>query len=287
MNRSLMDFFYERITYVFDTLHRLWEHERMHRKLAVMLVCYFLGSLLLIELNRRHMLPPIPASMVPHNHFYAIGMAFTVILVLEVLSLIFVLPCSFSRSIGKQFELLSLILLRDAFKELSHFAEPISYAGNEEAILKILSDGFGALLVFGLLGIYYLIQQHADEKGERTGDLYRFVAAKKAISLLLLASFFVMGAQSLGQTLTGHGHPEFFHNFYTLLIMTDILIVLVSQCFLPSFFSVFRNSGYALSTMFIRLALVAPAYFNVLMGLAAISFAILLTLVSNRLFPGE
>jgi hypothetical protein len=183
--------------------------------------------------------------------------------------------------------LLSLILLRDAFKELSHFAEPISYAGNEEAILKILSDGFGALLVFGLLGIYYLIQQHADEKGERTGDLYRFVAAKKAISLLLLASFFVMGAQSLGQTLTGHGHPEFFHNFYTLLIMTDILIVLVSQCFLPSFFSVFRNSGYALSTMFIRLALVAPAYFNVLMGLAAISFAILLTLVSSRLFPGK
>jgi hypothetical protein len=88
-----MDFFYERTTYVFDTLHRFWEHERMHRKLAVMLVCYFLGSLLLIELNRRHMLPPIPASMVPHNHFYAIGMAFTVILVLEVLSLIFVLPC--------------------------------------------------------------------------------------------------------------------------------------------------------------------------------------------------
>jgi hypothetical protein len=39
--------------------------------------------------------------------------------------------------------------------------------------------------------------------------------------------------------------------------------------------------------MFIRLALVAPAYFNVLMGLAAISFAILLTLVSSRLFPGK
>ncbi len=286
-SRTFMDFFYERVTYVFDTLHRAWEHDRMHRKLAVMLVCFFLGSLLLIELNRQHMLPQGLAAMVPDNHFYAIGMAFTVILVLEVLSLIFVLPCSFSRSIGKQFELLSLILLRDAFKELSHFAEPISYAGNEEAILKILSDGFGALAVFGLLGVYYLIQQHADEKTEQTGDLYRFVAAKKSISLLLLGSFLVMGVQSLGQALAGHGHPEFFHNFYTLLIMTDILIVLVSQCFLPSFFSVFRNSGYALSTMFIRLALVAPAYYNVLMGLAAIAFAISLTLISSRLFPGK
>ena len=282
-----MDFFYERITYIFDTLHRLWEHERVHRKLAVMLVFLFLGSLLLIELNRQHMLPPGLAAIVPDNHFYAIGMAFTVILILEVLSLIFVLPCSFSRSIGKQFELLSLILLRDAFKELTHFAEPISYLGNEEAILKILSDGFGALVVFGLLGVYYLVQQHADETGEKTGDLYRFVAAKKAISLLLLGSFFVMGAQSITEVMTSHGHLEFFHNFYTLLIMTDILIVLISQCFLPSFFSVFRNSGYALSTMFIRLALVAPAYYNVLMGLAAISFAILLTLISSKLFPGK
>jgi len=282
-----MDFFYERVTYVFDTLHRFWEHERVHRKLSVMLVCLFVGSLLMIEANRQQMLPTALAALVPHNHFFAIGYAFTVILILEVLSLIFVLPCSFSRSIGKQFELLSLILLRDAFKELSHFPEPISFTGNEEAILKILSDGFGALIVFGLLGVYYLVQKHAEDKGAKATDLYRFVAAKKSISLLLLGCFIVMGAQSLYQGLTSHGHTVFFHNFYTLLIMTDILIVLISQCFLPSFFSVFRNSGYALSTMFIRLALVAPAYYNVLMGLAAILFAITLTLISNRLFPGK
>jgi len=90
---SIMNFFYGRITYVFDSLHRLWEHERMHSKLAVTLVCYFLSSLLLIELNRQRLLPVGLAAMVPDNHFYAIGMAFTMILVLEVLSLIFVLPC--------------------------------------------------------------------------------------------------------------------------------------------------------------------------------------------------
>ena len=282
-----MNFFYERVTYVFDTLHRFWEHEHVHRKLSVMLVCLFIGDLFLIELNRRQMLPPSLAGIIPSNHFFAIGTAFTVILILEVLSLIFALPCSFSRSMGKQFELLSLILLRDAFKELSHFPEPLSFLGNEEAILKILSDGFGALIVFGLLGVYYIMQKRAEKKGKPADDLYRFVSAKKSISLLLLGSFVFMGFQSLYQTVTVHAHADFFHNFYTLLIITDILIVLISQCFLPSFFSIFRNSGYALSTMFIRLALVAPAYYNVLMGVAAISFAILLTLVSNRLFPGR
>ncbi len=282
-----MDFFYDRITYIFDVLHRFWEHERVHTKIAVLLVCLFTGSLMLIELNRQQMLPAPLASIIPENHFSAIGMAFTVILILEVLSLIFILPCSFSRSMGKQFELLSLILLRDAFKELSTFPEPLSFSGNEAAILKILSDGFGALTIFGLLGIYYLVHQKLYESGRHTDDLYRFVAAKKSISLILLGCFVVMGAENLFQVITAQPHTDFFHNFYTLLILTDILIVLISQCFLPSFFSIFRNSGYALSTMFIRLALVAPAYYNVLMGLAAILFAISLTYISHRLFPGR
>ena len=282
-----MDFFYDRVTYIFDVLHRFWEHERVHTKIAVLLVCLFTGSLILIEINRQHMLPAPLDSMIPKNHFSAIGMAFTVILILEVLSLIFILPCSFSRSMGKQFELLSLILLRDAFKELSTFPEPLSFSGNEAAIMKIVSDGFGALIIFGLLGIYYLVHQKLYESGRYTDDLYRFVAAKKSISLFLLGCFMAMGAENIFQVITAQPHTDFFHNFYTLLILTDILIVLISQCFLPSFFSIFRNSGYALSTMFIRLALVAPAYYNVLMGLAAILFAISLTYISHRLFPGR
>ena len=116
-------------------------------------------------------------------------------------------------------------------------------------------------------------------------DILGFVAAKKGISLLLLAAFVVMGGYSVVQSSTGRGHADFFHDFYTLLILTDILIVLISQCFHPSAKFVFRNSGYALSTLMIRLALVAPVYFNVLLGGAAIGFAILLSLISNYLFP--
>lgn len=276
---------YEWITWLFDPLHQFYEHEKVHKKISILLVLFFLLSLLAIELNRRHLLPASVSGVVPANHFYAIGYAFTVILILEVISLIFVLPCSFSRSVGKQFEILSLILMRNAFKELSHFHEPVTFLGNEDGILHIVSDGFGAVLIFSLLGVYYLLQSKHPGAREHLDDLYTFVAAKKGIALLLLAAFCVMGLRAVVFTISGIEHTDFFHDFYTLLILTDILVVLIAQCFDPSFYSVFRNSGFALSTMMIRLALVTPVYFNVLLGAAAILLAILLTVISGRLFP--
>ncbi len=275
---------YEKITYVFDPLHHLWEHEKMHKKISISLVLFFLASLICIELNRRNLLPASIAPAVPRNHFFAVQAAFTVVLILEVISLIFTIPCSFSRSVGKQFEILALILLRNAFKELSYFPEPITFAGNHQAVLNILSDGFGALLVFALLGYYYVIQARGSDDKMLAVDLYGFVAAKKGLALVLLVIFAVMGVRSAAGTIVGTAHTDFFHEFYTLLILTDILVVLISQCFQPSFYSVFRNSGFALSTLIIRLALAAPPYYNVLLGLAAAIFAILLTLISRNLF---
>ncbi|MDD2463040.1 MAG: hypothetical protein AB7U29_03080 [Desulfobulbus sp.] len=281
-----MNNLFARITYIFDPLQTIYEHEKVHRKISVLLVFLFLSSLAAIELKRQGLLPPNLATMVPGNHFFAVHAAFTVILVLEVISLIFVLPCSFSRSLGKQFEILSLILIRNAFKELSYFAEPLGYAGNSEKILHILASGFGALLIFTLLGVYYKIQRRSEEDGRHI-DLYSFVASKKAISLALLISFVSLGSYSIYQSLMGIEQSDFIHSFYTQLILTDILIVLVSQCFHPSAKMMFRNSGYALSTLMIRLALVAPVYYNVLLGAAAMIFAILLTLVSQHLFQGQ
>ena len=278
-----MNNIFARITYFFDPLQTIYEHEKVHRKISMVLVLLFLCSLVAIELRRRGLLPQELATLVPGNHFFAVHAAFTVILVLEVISLIFVLPCSFSRSVGKQFEILSLILIRNAFKELSYFGEPLGYEGNVDKILHILASGFGALLIFALLGVYYKIQRRSEEDG-RHMDLYSFVASKKAISLMLLISFISMGGYAIYESLMGIEHVDFLHGFYTQLILTDILIVLVSQCFHPSAKMMFRNSGYALSTLMIRLALMAPVYYNVLLGAAAMIFAILLTLVSQHLF---
>lgn len=279
-----MNFLYEKITYIFDPLHHLWEHEKMHRKIAATLTIFFIISVFGIELNRLGLVPEPLASLIPVNHFFAVQAAFTVVLILEVISLVFTLPCSFSRSVGKQFEIFSLILLRNAFKELSYFPEPITYMGNEDAILRIISDGFGALLIFALLGVYYLIQRKASDDSMKPTDLYAFVAAKKGVALVLLAFFTTMGIRSMYLTIMGIEHGDFLYEFYTILILADILVVLLAQCFQPSFYAIFRNSGYALATLIIRIALAAPPFYNVLLGAAAAAFAIMLTLGCDHLF---
>lgn len=278
-----MDRFFEYTTYIFDPLHHFWEHERLHRRLALVLVFVFLLGLGLIELNRQGLLPHVLAAHTPTNHFHAVNLAFTLVLILEVISLIFTLPCSFSKSVGKQFEILSLILLRDAFKELSSFPEPITVT-ELTPVLHILGYGFGALVVFALLGIYYRVQPVKKQDMGLPHDLFRFVAAKKGIALIILTVFVILGLTNMYNQFTGLPHIDFFPVFYTLLIFTDILLVLISQCFRPSFHAVFRNSGYALSTLFIRLALAAPPMYDVAMGIVAGFFAIALTLSWTRVF---
>ena len=72
-----MDPIFERLTYIFDPLHHFWEHERMHRRLALVLVVVFIGAVTGIELNRNGLLPATLAAHTPTNHFHAVNLAFT------------------------------------------------------------------------------------------------------------------------------------------------------------------------------------------------------------------
>ncbi|MHC1791427.1 hypothetical protein [Solidesulfovibrio sp.] len=264
--------FYEIATDLFDPLHSFWELPKTRRFVAVSQVVAFLIGLIGIELNIRGLLPPVLARVTPTSHFYAINLAFTLVLIQEVVDLIFVLPCSVTKSLGKQFEVLCLILLRDAFKELVHLKEPIVLIEAVPVLLPMLADGAGALLVFMGLGLYYR-RYRSRAQGRKGPWLYPFVATKKFLSFCLLCFFLAYGLWMGWQTAVGGEVHEFFAVFYTVLIFSDIFIVLLSHTYQPSFNSVFRNSGFALATLLIRFALAAPAYYAPLLGIAAMAFA--------------
>ncbi len=264
--------FYEFATNLFDPLHSFWERPGTRRVVAMAQVVAFVLGVIGIELNLRGLLPPALARITPSSHFYAINLAFTLVLVQEVVDLIFVLPCSVTKSLGKQFEILCLILLRDAFKELTHLHEPVVPAEALSVLLPMLADGAGALLVFAGLGLYY--RRHRRRSQGRTGPwLYPFVAFKKFLAFSLLLFFIAYGAWMVWRSaLDGQVH-DFFSVFYTVLIFSDIFIVLLSHSYQPAFRSVFRNSGFALATLLIRFALAAPAYYAPLLGVSAMIFA--------------
>lgn len=271
---------------IFDRLETYWEGENIRRRVALLLVAAFLLALAVIELQRQDLLPEAFKEAIPRNHFYAVGLAFTLLLIVEVIGLVFSLVRSVADSVGKQLEILSLILLRDSFKELVHFDEPIRWTDVNEPVLHILSDSTGALLIFVALGFYYRIQKHRPITKSRDQQT-RFITAKKSLALLLVLVFAAVGAHNLWGHLTGRAIYDFFSIFYTILIFGDILLVLISLRYSPNYFVLFRNSGFALTTVVIRLALTAPPYVNAALGVGAALFAIGLTLAYNTFTTEE
>ena len=282
-----MQSLYETSAYIYEPMVRFWENPKTERATSGILVVIFLAALLGIELKRQGLLPGWLAATTPDNHFHAVSVAFTLVLILEVIGLILILPCSFSKAMGKQFEILSLILLRNSFKELVNLPEPIHLTGDWTPILHIVSDGAGALVIFGLLGVYDRLQR-PHEKLARSGQArYSFIASKRLVALLLLCIFAALGGKAMWEGVT-HAHTfDFFDTFYTILVFADILLVLLSQRFIPGYLAVFRNSGYALATLGIRLALASPPFFNTMLGVGSALYAVALTWTFNNLSDSQ
>ena len=280
----MMNTVFNAVARIFDPLNACWEKQRTQKVVTGALVISFLAALAAIEMGRQGLLPGFLQGRVPTSHYQAINIAFTFVLTLEVVSLIFILPCSVSKALGKQFEILALIFIRSSFKEFGALPEPIAFTNQVDILWRILADGGGAIAIFALLGLYTKLLEKSQETLPPGPVLDRFVAAKKSVALALLAIFAGMGLYNVWLFLDVGKVFHFFHHFYTVLIFSDILLVLIAQCFLPEFRGIFRNSGYALATLLIRLSLAAPAYFNVLIGVASALFAVALTLVYNYFY---
>lgn len=264
----------------FEALQRAWEGPRQPRVVGTVLTVAFVAALATIEANRQGLLPAGVASAVPRNHFHAVDLAFTLLLLFEVIGVVFSLAHSVSESVGKQFEIFSLILLRSSFKELTGFTEPVGWDEVSASIRHMASEAGGALVVFVLVGLFYRLQRHRPITSD-AHEQESFVAAKKALAVLLLCAFVLIGANDAWHAASDGETYNFFEAFYTLLIFTDVLLVLVSLRYSSTYRVVFRNSGFAAATLFLRLALTAPPHVNAAIGILAALFACGLTLAYN------
>jgi hypothetical protein len=268
---------------IFDRVHHVVEHPTMQRRLSTCIFWIFIAALAGVEAKRLGFLPPGLAAYTPDNHLEVINLAFTLLLVLELLSLVFAISCSLSRALAKQFQILGLILLRNAFKELMHLHEPFNMTLAWQPVLHIGIFGAAALAIFICLGLYHRLPQPTIPL--ESDMRMRYVLSKKILGLVLLVIFTYVGLDDLRFFLNTSKSTNFFETIYTVLIFADVALVLIAQRYMQNFHATFRNAGFVLATLLIRIALGAPSPWGALIGVCAALYALALTWAITRFDP--
>ena len=233
------------------------------------------------------------ASELLSSPLSALYTPFSILLVYEVYQLIRTIPDSFSSSVGKQYEIATLLVVRDILKRLSEVESSDGWeVSSDVGFLLIECTAFLALFYTSLT--YYRISVNTVKEEDMRNDIVLFIEAKRGIANTMLLVFLVVAAYSFstwaGSVQEGGGSVSraiFFLDFFTFLILADILILLISYWFYTDFRNLARNTGFVLSTVIIRVAIssegVSSMILFTLSGLLGV--AILRMFTPNK--PGE
>lgn len=221
------------------------------------------------------------------NPISAIYTPFTVILIYEIYLLVLNLPRSFTTSVSKQFEIISLILIRRVFADIPKVdlsADWFSTKENLELIYNIL----------GVLILYYLIflfnkARHKLEKKPLTDVISKFITSKKGVSLVLLFVLIVLSftsAYNWGKDLllndsSGDINSVFYNEFFSVLILADVLILLLSFQYTERYSQIVRNTGFIISTVLIRLSFGVTGLANISLVVSSVVFGLIILWVYN------
>lgn len=271
------------------------------RKIAVSLaLIFFIGFIVVKYLHDNQLLIFKWPENIPNNYFFSIYIAFTFILFYEVLSIIFVIPQSIANSIGKQFEIMSLIILRSVLEKVGnfvHFTHHKSFLDftnkDWQGLEALLVGSLGSVLIFLLVSMYYKLQKHRKICADPT-ELEGFTAIKKIVSLgLITLILFLAVYELIGFTNALFTNKDieinhiFFERMFTLLIFVDILLVLITMRYTASYPIVFRTSGLMISTVILRMSFTHYMSLSVLLTIVAVLVGIGITYIYNRFETDE
>ena len=246
-----------------------------------------LVNLNIIELNDHTKLLSNPIS--------AIYTPFSFILIYEVYLLLYYLPKSTSIYIGKQYEIISLIVLRRIFKDLSNLEFSTNWFSIKDDIL-FSSDLVAILILFFLIFVFYKLVKNgnANESQVIKPEILKFINLKKTIATCLVPLLLLLSLYSLGHWLYESFfsmskivtemkdiNKIFFDDFFTILILVDVLLLLFSFLHSDKFSSVIRNSGFIISTILIKLSFGTEGILNIILIVTAVVFGVLLLKTHN------
>ena len=221
-----------------------------------------------------------------HSYLKAIYTPFSFILFYEVFLLVIIIPKSISEFIGKQFEVITLITLRSFFHDIADLDLKNSININNPEFISLLYDLIASLIMLCLTILYYKIYQN-NRKSEIVNELNNFINIKKLVSLsmililflLSISSFFIWGKEMLGALELKQNYPDpntvFYTDFFSIMIFVDVLLLIISFIYHFSFFTIFRNASFIITTILIRMSLTIEKPMNYIIILIGFLFSII------------
>ena len=280
---------------LFDYIFSLKSQKNVENTVLFLATLGFIIHLLLIFLNNFSLINITETeNSLLSNPISAIYTPFSFIIIYEIYLLLLFLPRSFTTSISKQFEIISLIIIRKIFKDISNLDLSDSWNISNQN-LEVLSDLAGIIILFYII---YLFNKNKNRMSINKEEpvLLKFINSKKIVSLSLLAILIIFSSYSLinwvfnlfndsysNTMIYNEIDKVFFNDFFTLLILTDVIILLLSFKITEGYSKLIRNTGFVISTILIRLSFSAEGFLDIFIILISSIFALLILRIYNSI----
>ena len=234
------------------------------------------------------------------NPINAIYTPFSFLLVYEAYLLLYYLQQSTTFYIGKQYEIITLILIRGIFKDITHL-HFINGSLELRNHTELWYDLITVLVVFLLIFLFYRVSARVKIQAGSTDappQMKRFIQAKKYLAVSLLVISVMLGGYSFidwilhfsaDQTMqaTVDINAIFFDHFFTLLIMSDVIILLFSLFYTDDFPLIIRNSSFVVSTILLKLSFAATGIMEQVFIIVGVSFGVAMYAIANLYTQGK
>lgn len=270
--------------------------DRFERIILWGAIVSFLVHLLLIFFNHVGLLNIDNDPGLLTNPISAIYTPFSFILIYEIYLLIYYIPRSTTTYITKQYEIITLVIIRRLFKDMSNL-EISSDWFTLKYDLQFTYDTITSIILFYLIYLFFKNDKLYRRKivVDESAYLHRFIFFKKILAFFLVPVLLILGIVSFFDWLLHQIQPSagslesfidinsvFFDEFFTILIIVDVILLLVSFFHTDKFHKVIRNSGFVISTILIRMSFSVEGIMNNFLIIGAVFFGWLIMLIHNK-----
>lgn len=258
--------------------------ELFEKNIMLLAVVGFIIHLLLIFIENYYSLDIFSSrTNLSSNPISALYTPFTFILVYEAFLLIYYLPRSFTTSVAKEYEIISLVLIRKIFKDIPEISLESDQILNENN-LQLMYDLLAVIIIFYL--IYLFKKTWVNTPKRKTNkNLEKFINYKKLLSVLLVPTLLILCFVNfyewfiqvfISQSYTDNLNGVFFIDFFTILILVDVFILLISFQYTERYSQLIRNTGFIISTILLRLSFSAEGLYSILLLILGVVFGLVI-----------